>query len=147
MALLLLLAALISATGSNNVENYVIHRKTMTWNQAKEFCERRETFLPVIKSEKENELIYQMAMKAMPGGGLRRLWIGLRRNGCSWTWINGTQATYTKWAANQPDNWRQDGDEDCAHMWFGSGAGSHDRHWNDIVCSRADVYVVCQRYF
>ncbi|KAK5983972.1 hypothetical protein GCK32_021435 [Trichostrongylus colubriformis] len=41
-------------------------------------------------------------------------WIGLRKCGSSWRWVDGKEATYFNWISPQPDNYRNN--EDCVHL-------------------------------
>ncbi|KAK5971860.1 C-type lectin domain-containing protein [Trichostrongylus colubriformis] len=125
---------------------YEVYNKAMSWKQAKEFCKSKGSMLAMIKSDLQNSDIHEIATEVLGPNKRHLLWIGLQRTGSSWTWVDGSPATYTKWISDQPDNWR--GDEDCVHMYVATNVEPphRDRHWNDIACNRTDVYVVCQRY-
>ncbi|KAK5967627.1 hypothetical protein GCK32_020229, partial [Trichostrongylus colubriformis] len=122
--------------------------KGLTWDEAKDFCWRKESFLPVIRSEEENNRLHEFATKAFAPAKRYVFWIGLRRNGSKWNWVDGTEATYTKWSKDQPDNYKNN--EECVHMYVtmpGVEPGTwQDRHWNDHHCSHI-TYFVCQTYF
>ncbi|KAK5964138.1 C-type lectin domain-containing protein [Trichostrongylus colubriformis] len=122
------------------------YRKKLTWDQAKEFCNERESFLAVINSEEENNLVHEIATKAFAPEKRYLFWIGLRKCGSSWKWVDGAKANYTKWSLRQPDNYKNN--EECVHMYVRIGESSKwtDRHWNDHHCSHK-AYFVCQNYF
>lgn len=50
----------------------------------------------------------------------------------TWTWSSGGSATYTSWAAGEPND--SGGIEDCAHMYLGG-------LWNDASCTDGRPYV------
>ena len=81
-----------------------------------------------------NTLGEQQALSPNVG---RQSWIGLHRDtkdNTSWLWVDGSQAIFTDWSQNQPDNWK--GIEDCVEM-VTSGK------WNDKDCSDY-LHYVCE---
>ncbi|XP_041366865.1 uncharacterized protein LOC121381595 [Gigantopelta aegis] len=60
---------------------------------------------------------------------LRKMWLSAndRETEGQWVWPDGTNVTYTNWAANQPNNWN---DEDCAVI----GGEDRDNTWKDVDC-------------
>ena len=69
-----------------------------------------------------------------PNVGTSR-WIGLQRDpkdNTSWLWVDGSQAIFTDWSQNEPNNLK--GIEDCVHMHT-SGK------WNDNNCNHYRHYV------
>jgi hypothetical protein len=63
-------------------------------------------------------------------------WFGLELVNAEWRWIDGSLATYTRWANDQPNN--QSGDQFCgdyiAQNW-------PNGRWNDAACADANPYV------
>ncbi|KAK5984279.1 hypothetical protein GCK32_014099 [Trichostrongylus colubriformis] len=138
-SLIFLAMVIISAPGSKGAGTYVAYRKRLTWDQARDFCMEHESHLPVIRSEEENNRVYEFAKKAFAHDNPHFFWIGLRRSGSSWKWVDDSVPTYTKWALNQPDNYRNN--ENCVHMFLKNA----DRHWNDHPCNFKSFFV-CQNY-
>ena len=63
-------------------------------------------------------------------------WIGGASSGGSWTWLDGTGFSYTKWAASEPS-------QNCAAMQKATGVAS-DNMWVGLTCSATKKYV-CER--
>ncbi|KAH0626066.1 hypothetical protein JD844_000785 [Phrynosoma platyrhinos] len=90
---------------------YWMSRATLSWENAKRNCERKNAHLRFINQRKRPVMI----------------WIGL-------TDVSGN---WNDWMENQPDHWYGHGlggGEDCVHMNAGGA-------WNDNHCSRAFYWI------
>jgi len=63
------------------------------------------------------------------------LWLGLRRDGGSWKWSDGSAYDVSNWATGEPNN--KGGGEDCVVVYGDTGK------WNDYACSDRNNFM-CQ---
>ncbi|XP_029202712.2 brevican core protein-like [Acropora millepora] len=121
---------------------YFINKtSTSSWRAARRICQSLGADLVVIKSQEENELVYNLARNS--GSGIT--WIGMERNTIDKKlyWIDGSPATrsndyYTNWHHGNPGN-----TENCGEMFMTGGIGV-DKKWNDRPCSTSTSFVLCQ---
>ena len=106
-----------SATYLNN--SYKMFDTTMTWTDAKAYCELLGGHLACISSTEEDNVVYDM----IKASKLDTCWIGGVRNGNSFEWIDKSKFEYTHWAQSQPDN--ANNAEDYMEIRIASG------EWND----------------
>ena len=116
---------------------------TSSWSAARNICQWLGADLVVIKSDEENEFVFNLAMK----GGSSIAWIGMERKTLDqkFYWIDGSPASssnyyYTNWLPGQPDN--QGNQENCGEIMK---RGSHFKTWNDMPCSSSASFVLCQK--
>ncbi|OCT90310.1 hepatic lectin [Xenopus laevis] len=109
---------------------YYIVRTEMYWAEAQGICKSKNSDLVVINSEKE-----QKFLESITGNSF--FWIGLKRNGKRWKWVDGTlhQVADGFWMIEEPNN--LGGDEDCVHMKM-------KKKWNDIACDARDK-AICEK--
>ncbi|XP_042330081.1 asialoglycoprotein receptor 1-like isoform X2 [Sceloporus undulatus] len=113
---------------------YWMSRSTLSWENAKSNCERKNAHLVIFNSPEEKRFINQRKRSGYT-------WIGLTDVSGAWKWVDGSTYTFRKndWVENQPDHWYGHGlggGEDCVHM-YSSGL------WNDNHCSRS-FYWICE---
>ena len=92
---------------------------SVTWPEAKAYCESQGGYLATITSKEENDFIFSRL-----GGSSYALWIGgtdAAREG-TWAWVNNEPWGYANWDAGEPNN--AEGNEDSLQM-VGTGK------WND----------------
>jgi len=97
--------------------------QTMTWLNAKQFCNDKQAELIVVENDAENDAVVE-EMKNIKIG---LAWIGLTGSvGEGWRWNStGEVANYTNWASGEPN-----GDGHCVHYeWV-----KKDFLWNDLSC-------------
>ena len=71
-------------------------------------------------------------------------WIGARRDGDHWRWVDGTAVEYTNWADHQPDD--AEPGQDCVRMTWNivDGEGWFHGAWDDFFCDFPQR-VLCSR--
>ncbi|KAK5967492.1 hypothetical protein GCK32_005094 [Trichostrongylus colubriformis] len=146
--LLFLVAALIPAPGTGErTKRFRIHLDKMTFDEAREFCARRESWPVTINSQKENDFIHKIAVSQLvhSNTSMALVWIGLRRVGSTWEWSDDNPVNYTNWWTEygQPDNYK--GNENCVQMYVDGNPVPYAGRWNDLNCDHK-AYFVCQYY-
>ncbi|XP_034413526.1 asialoglycoprotein receptor 1 [Cyclopterus lumpus] len=115
---------------------YMFSRTTLSWDEARDWCNGHESHLVILKTDKEWDYVIQHTMGAFH-------WVGLtdERTG-EWEWVNQTPYIMNRrrWRPGQPDSWTDHnlgrGDEDCAHL-------HNDGRLNDLHCS-SKMRFICQ---
>ncbi|XP_015765147.1 PREDICTED: versican core protein-like isoform X3 [Acropora digitifera] len=120
---------------------FIKKTSTSSWSAARSICQSLGADLVVIKSQEENQLVYNMTKN----GGSGITWIGIERNTSDkrFYWIDGSPATrsndyYTNWHRDNPGN-----TENCGEM-FMIGDNTVVQKWNDRPCSTQTSFVLCQ---
>lgn len=72
----------------------VVVRKTMTWEEASQYCRENHNNLASVASETEMLLIQKELDKAVT---TEQVWMGLRFLPESWLWVDGKLLNYTAW--------------------------------------------------
>ncbi|XP_030299937.1 collectin-12 [Calypte anna] len=105
------------------------------FEEAKLFCEEKESRLVIINNKEEQQWIKRQI------SGKGSFWIGLtdseKEN--EWRWLDGSLPVYTNWKSGQPDNWSHGHGpgEDCAGLIY---AGL----WNDFYCEDVNNFI-CEK--
>ena len=86
-----------------NGHAYAIFEEGISWDDAKEACEKRGGHLICINDEEEQKFIQTI----VAGCDFPYYWIGLTDAETEgvFKWVNGDPLTYTNWSVDQPDNW------------------------------------------
>lgn len=112
-----------------NGHKYKLYDQSMTWDQAKYFCETLGGHLVTISSQEEQIVIEELLTR-----GLRNsYWIGaeMDANGLYTKWITGEGIYYTNYYDNQPDNCGYQ--EDVLQVYKNNnGSGTCFGYWNDL---------------
>jgi len=116
-----------------NGHYYLKYQTTMTWTQAKVFCEQNGGYLYCPNSQLEND---NVSIPIATGQAFGNFLLGLYQDtndvnfsepSGGWKWLDGTPLTYTNWGQNEPNN--NGGGENYNVMdWNNNGA-----IWNDIT--------------
>ncbi|TSW21794.1 P-selectin [Bagarius yarrelli] len=109
--------------------SYTYSNQTMTWTEAKAWCENQSKHLMVIQNEQHNNYLKNNLPQLKT-----YYWIGLRKTAGVWTW-QGTELMLESggsWADNEPNNKKQD--EDCVEIYIKNG--TDNGKWNDEKCSK-----------
>ncbi|CAJ1048386.1 asialoglycoprotein receptor 1-like [Xyrichtys novacula] len=117
---------------------YFFSRTTLSWHEARDWCEGHESHLVILLSDEEWDFVTQHSRGSF-------YWVGLTdERDDRWEWVNQTPYIMNRrrWMPGQPDAWTHHGmgagDEDCAHL-------HHDGRLNDIHCT-SKLRFICQRH-
>lgn len=128
--------------------SYKFYDDSMSWEDAKAFCEEQGGHLVTITSEEEQNAVYQYVSQF---GIDADIWIGISdiESEGDWShWVTGEEVTYTNWGENEPDN--IDGGQDygviCTGYRSGSGYYVEPGQWDDIAANgeTASGYFICE---
>ena len=113
------------ATADWNGHTYHVYDESMTWEEAKQYCENAGGHLATITSAEEQNAINSSLYKGSKNG----YWLGgVRSSASSFVWINGESMNFTYWDNYQPDN--EDNVEDKLMLY--NYRGSRLGKWNDL---------------
>lgn len=105
--------------------SYMFYSESMTWKEAKDYCDMLGGNLVEINSEEEQEFLNTQCI-----GKKNLYWIGLIYDNQSWKWNTGDNPTYTNWASGEPNEDFQ-GTELYTQM-YGTEYGEFQvGQWND----------------
>jgi len=87
----------------DNGHYYQRFDNTMTWHDAKAYCERIGGYLATVTSEAENDFVYNKLASLSP---YEMVWIGATDEAEEgvWEWIGGEDWDYTNWPGDEPNN-------------------------------------------
>lgn len=134
-----------------NGHKYKFYNDSMTWAEAKAFCEEQGGHLVTITSEEEQIAVYQYIEEF---GIDADIWIGLSdaEEEGNWShWITGEEVSYTNWGSGEPDDLLDKGDGQdygviCSGYRSGSGYYIEPGQWDDIAVNgeTASGFFVCE---
>ncbi|MBQ7093943.1 MAG: C-type lectin domain-containing protein, partial [Clostridia bacterium] len=120
------------ATAKLNGNTYYMFDESMTWDEARAYCEALDSHLVTITSEEEQKLVESL----LEQGEKKQYWIGMRTAGGGNTWITGEPCTYSNWDRGEPNNkHKTDSNEDYVHIYNVANPavrGSERFKWNDM---------------
>lgn len=128
---------------------YKFYDDSMSWEEAKAFCEEQGGHLVTITSADEQNAIYQYAKQFDVHSDI---WIGISDAEVEgdWShWITGEEVTFTNWGTGEPDNYQgieQDYGVMCMEHKSGSGYEVQPGQWDDIAANgeTASGYFICE---
>ena len=106
---------------------YKFYLDELDWDDAEKKCNQDDAHLASIFSDEEAAFVRCLQDAA----SVHETWIGGRRNGNNFIWIDGNAFEYYNWNTGEPDN--LGGKEDCIMVYSDPGQQWHDR-WNDVPC-------------
>lgn len=74
---------------------------SMTWSEAKAYCEYLGGHLVTITSKEEQQFV---ETKLLPGGLKKAYWMGGKKENDQWSLITGESFIYSNWAEKEPNN-------------------------------------------
>ena len=108
---------------------------SMSWTEAKAYCESLGGHLVTITSQEEMSTIVGLLDETPKNN----YWIGFRRDNvrANWEWVTKEKVTYTNWTQNEPNDDRKAG-ECYAHLFGtfylgGTGLKKYVGQWNDVT--------------
>lgn len=111
---------------------YQLIDKSMSWNEAKEYCEKNGGYLATITSESEQKVIENLLLQ----GKKASYWLGAtdKEKDGKWEWVTGENfSLYSNWALNQPDDYLNQ--EDCLMIYKDTKSEINNEKfgfWNDL---------------
>ena len=104
------------------------------WDEAEKTCNHEGAHLTSIFSDKEASFVRCL----QDASSVHKTWIGGKRSGNDFQWIDGNPFDYDNWNTGEPDN--LGGDENCIEVYSDPGQTWHDS-WNDVPCDVKRNYV------
>lgn len=123
----------VTPTAGANFNNhqYELYDLSMSWREAKEYCESLGGHLVTITSAEEQAFIESLLPEPYTK---RQYWLGASLEDGAWHWVTGETFEYTNWDRNQPDHQSR---EEYAEIFNCSGDGgaypATRYKWNDIT--------------
>ena len=109
-----------------------------TWKKSRIFCQNLGADLAVIKSEEENQFVYDLLRNT---SGDHYGWIGLHRKADNkFYWLDSrlVNERFQKWGGGKPS--KRYKKEDCVHLM----KTTTDGKWNNRNCSDTSPVAICQ---
>ena len=121
----------------------------VTWDAANMQCIRMGGHLVTISDAEENQFVLSL-------GGAWDKWIGLRKTGANFTWVDKSPMNYTNWGPGQPDAAKEKGKMEAENAGVMVGNRENQYYdwtrqwpgrWNDVMGSKTNPDVkgfVCE---
>lgn len=112
---------------------------SMSWHEAKAYCESLGGHLATVTSAEENNFIYQNVV-VKPLCPAAECWLGAsdEENESIWKWVTGETWNYTNWAYGEPNNWPWPGNEDNLVIYTSIAK------WNDCSGNDTTNSTICE---
>lgn len=114
---------------------YAVYCESMTWHDAKAFCENLGGHLVTITDFYEQQIVAGLTEMGAEKGDKANYWIGLTTETGSPAWVTGEPYDYNNWREGQPDGYiESDGRaERYAHIFADDRTGTDvfNHTWND----------------
>ena len=127
--------------------NFSFEEDSMSWYQAKNYCEKKGMKLVEINSDEENRAIVDEINTKGYRDRKMYFWMGMTDMSEEGTWklaSSGENASYLNWdkITKEPDNYGEQG-EDCAFLRAGGCVDWDHTGWADLHCSEPKVNIHC----
>jgi len=110
---------------NGNGHSYEVVNQTMSWTDARRYCEERGGYLATITSSGEQAFIENLLARK---GDKILYWLGgYRDNNGNFQWVTGEPFVYTNWNHGEPNN--NDGIEDKIEIY--ANRPQFHGPWND----------------
>ena len=110
--------------GRYNGHRYAVLDKSLTWEEAKAYCEYMGGHLATITSQMEQDYINSLLLF----GSKNTYWLGGEEHNGIVEWITGETSTYSNWDSGEPNG----SSENYIHMYRNIYLDSVLGSWNDI---------------
>lgn len=119
-----------------NGHSYKMFSETMTWEDAKAYCELRGGHLAAITSKNENTAIFEYLEERTTETDDIYIGISDKDSEGDWTtWVTGEKVTYKNWGKNEPDDFYGGQDYGVICMGIRDGGSAYyvkPKQWDDI---------------
>lgn len=122
-----------------NGHAYKVFNQSMTWIDAKSFCEHMGGHLVTITSEEEQKFLNALDMDS------NLFWIGLYFEANQWRWVTAEPIVYTNWSAGEPSS-SFENTEFFAEMYGSSYDKANLGEWNDAKVDGGTVNFYSLQY-
>ena len=110
-----------------NGHYYMLIDRSMTWSDAKAFCEKSGGFLATINSDAEQKFISDLLEK----GSKNLYWVGYFKEDSEWLWVDGEESTcYRTWDSNGTD-YSSDKNADVCEIYAKPNNGFEIGDWKN----------------
>ena len=110
---------------------YEVIEESMTWTEAKAYCESKGGHLATITSQEEQEIVQALIANKTK----KQYWLGGQVTTNGWTWVTGETWSYTNWGRSEPQNYQ--GTEGYLQMYRLPNPKVYEEDalgkWNDIT--------------
>jgi hypothetical protein len=123
---------------AKNGHQYEVIDVSMTWEKAREECEKRGGYLATITSVEEQIFILDFLLKQVKKDFY---WLGGYREGKDWKWVTGEDFNFKNWLPAQPDGQNGANKIDIARIrpsWSNKGKPGQ---WDDVPNSLKIGYI------
>lgn len=113
-----------------NGNYYQVYDNSMTWTEAKEYCENLGGHLATITTAEEQAFVESI----INYGTKSYYWLGGTDENVEgdWTWVTGERFSYTHWGEDMPDNYQTENYLMIFKEDHPSKAGNTFGYWNDL---------------
>ena len=113
-----------------NGHYYQVYDNSMTWTEAKEYCEKLGGHLVTITTADEQSFVESI----IKNGTKSCYWLGGTDEEAegNWKWITGEAFSYTHWGKDMPDNWETENYLMMFREDHPSKPGNTFGYWNDL---------------
>lgn len=89
------------ASATYNGHEYILYKKLMTWNDARDWCKNQGGNLVTITSSGEQNAVESLMSKVS-----NRIWLGASdaESEGNWKWVTGEIFNYSNWGSGEPNN-------------------------------------------
>ena len=110
---------------------YALYDLSMTWTEAKKYCQKLGGHLVTITSAEEQAFLESI----LPDPCTKReYWLGASYENGAWSWVTGETFDYSNWDKNQPDHRSGENYLEIFNCSGDGGAYPATRYkWNDIT--------------
>lgn len=100
-----------------------------TWPEARQYCREKYTDLASIHNQEEDKWLFTIAENQ----GLLNAWIGLYKDGNTWKWSGGKNASFLNWSPLHTENTNKD--DNCVVY--------SERGWKGRKCEMNKYFFYC----
>ncbi len=123
--------AVPAVEASFNGHKYALYDLSMTWTEAKKYCQKLGGHLVTITSAEEQAFLESILPDPCTK---RQYWLGASYENGAWSWVTGEAFDYSNWDRNQPDHQSGENFLEIFNCSGDGGAYPATRYkWNDVT--------------